>query len=578
MLLHSFCRTVLKSGPYLAALFLALSAAPASARAECDPQAGADEVISVHCGATPSAQVDDSGTLWVVFEQNGHAWVSRSEDDGGSYSTPVRVNARPETIETNGENRPKILVDEDNDSVYVSWTEKTEGQFTGDIRFSRSTDGGRSFEAPRTINDDGLLTSHRFESLHLSESGHLYVTWLDKRDLEAAQEAGEEYRGSAVYYTVSSDGGASFVPNRRVADHSCECCRIATAPHGEDGVALLWRHVFEGSVRDHAIAAIGPDGVVSGPVRASEDHWRIKACPHHGPALAPASGEEQEYHMAWFSNGEQRQGIHYARHDLQAGHTGPVHEVDGRPGAGHPQLIEHRGTVHLVWKHFDGQTTRLLAIRSADGGDSWSEPRSLLETRNSSDHPLMVDGPDGPLAAWWTRAEGFRLVPLAGVDHTEHGSAGTVTEENPAATPSRNGAATEADIRPFTAETLDDIQAEYEDRPFLLALWSVDCPPCMAELDMLGRLRDEHPGLPLVLVSTDPIEQRDDAEDFLLDYGLADMRSWMFADPFAERLRFTIDPQWYGELPRSYHYDAAHQAEAHSGMLTEEQVREWLDL
>lgn len=565
-----------------ALVLLAIRSGPALASVECQPSGedGARPVVSVHCGTTPSAWFDSAGTLWVVFEQDGYAWVSRSRDEGDTYETPVQVNEDPEDIETNGENRPKIAVDQSGDHVYVSWTQKTEGQFTGDIRFSRSTDGGRNFEPPRTVNDDGLLTSHRFESLHLTGDGDLYLIWLDKRDLETALDAGGEYTGSAVYYAFSNDHGASFSPNRKVADHSCECCRIATAPTVDGGVALLWRHVFEGNARDHAMAAIDPDGVVSEPVRATDDDWRIQACPHHGPALAASQDADHGYHMAWFTNGEKRQGLHYARHDLRREHTGQVHEVDGRPGAGHPQVLEHNGIVHLVWKHFDGAVSTLLATRSADGGEHWNEPAIVLETENSSDHPLLLQGPQGPVAAWWTRAEGFRTVSLQAdrAQNEQQAAENGGEKEVFSGSGGNSGVGTEIDIRPFTGETFAAIQEEYEGREFLLALWSVDCPPCMVELDMLGRLTEEHPELPLVLVSTDPIDQREDAEDFLLDYDLAAIRSWMFADPFAERLRFTIDPQWYGELPRSYYFDEDHQSEAHSGILTESQVRAWLDL
>ncbi|HLT63635.1 MAG TPA: hypothetical protein VKZ92_03845, partial [Pseudohongiella sp.] len=95
---------------------------------------------------------------------------------------------------------------------------------------------------------------------------------------------------------------------------------------------------------------------------------------------------------------------------------------------------------------------------------------------------------------------------------------------------------------------------------------------------MLGKLKAENPDLPVVLVSTDNISQREDATDYLIEFGLNRMTSWMFADAFAERLRFTIDPQWYGELPRSYLFDADHQAHAHSGMMSEQMVREWLGM
>jgi hypothetical protein len=38
------------------------------------------------------------------------------------------------------------------------------------------------------------------------------------------------YRGAAVYRNESQDGGRSFGPDINVADHACECCRIALSP------------------------------------------------------------------------------------------------------------------------------------------------------------------------------------------------------------------------------------------------------------------------------------------------------------------------------------------------------------
>ena len=49
----------------------------------------------------------------------------------------------------------------------------------------------------------------------------------------------------------------------------------------------------------------------------------------------------------------------------------------------------------------------------------------------------------------------------------------------------------------------------------------------------------------------------------------------MFADSFAERLRFSIDPNWYGELPRSYFFDESHEFKAHSGIVSEALLAEW---
>ena len=530
-------------------LLVLVRAGQASADIGC---AGA-EVISVDCGQTPSAHYDSDGRLWVIFAQNQHAYAVRSDDGGDTFSAPVQVNASPENIETNGENRPKILTDAATGMIYVSWTQKTAGQHTGNIRFSRSGDGGQSFEPVRTINDDGLLTSHRFESLFLASSGHLYITWLDKRELEYAAQRGESYTGSGVFYTVSDDHGQTFAANRKIADHSCECCRIAVAPHGDDGMALMWRHVFDGTTRDHAIAGVGPDGVRTAFSRATLDDWQIDACPHHGPAMALSSADTDDavYHMTWFSAGDRHKGIYYGRHNLTAGDTGQVRQIDGSAGASHPQIAQWQGIQHLVWKRFDGIDTKLLWIYSRDNGANWSEPQPLASTDGASDHPLLVTGPGGLQASWHSRNEGYQLLALP-----EPG----------------------LDIRPFTAQSFTQIKAERDGQAFVLALWSVDCPPCMVELDLLGRTLEQHPEIPLVLVATDAIALRADAEDFLQDYALDDMTSWMFADDYAAPLRFSIDPQWFGELPRSYYFDADHQFEAHSGIMTEAQLRSWLGL
>jgi len=394
----------LRQSLWLGALVLLLS--PLAATASCE-----EGKASVQCGNAPSATIDDKGRLWVAFVQDEHVYVANSADQGRSYSVPVRVNLEPEDAEYNGENRPKILVD--GESVYVSWTKKTSPRFTGEIRFSRSTDGGRTFSEPRTINDDGLLTGHRFESLFLTDSGHLYLTWIDKRDLEAHLESGRDYNGAAVYYAVSDDGGASFSRNYRVSDHSCECCRIAVAPRGADSVAILWRQIFGVNTRDHAITVLSPDGEVAPVRRATYDEWQIDACPHHGPTMVRARGIEA-YHMSWFSNGDAHQGVYYGRFDLASGEPRGVMPVDANPGAGHPFLATLGSEVHLIWKGFDGRRSLIRHIRSGDNGATWSQPQTLATTEQGSDHPLIVSGQGSLFLSWKTDEHGYVFEPFAG--------------------------------------------------------------------------------------------------------------------------------------------------------------------
>jgi hypothetical protein len=79
-----------------------------------------------------------------------------------------------------------------------------------------------------------------------------------------------------------------------------------------------------------------------------------------------------------------------------------------------------------------------------------------------------------------------------------------------------------------------------------------------------------------VIVSTDTPAEAPEIRAALKRFGLERFDTWVFADGVPERLRYAIDPAWRGELPRSYLFDAAHRREAHSGMLSEAQLKGWL--
>ena len=88
--------------------------------ANCDELDGGNKLASIHCGEAPSAMLTPEGELWAAFVQDEHVYVTRSADYGNSFSQPVRVNPVAENIEFNGENRPKIIVEDQN--VFLSWT------------------------------------------------------------------------------------------------------------------------------------------------------------------------------------------------------------------------------------------------------------------------------------------------------------------------------------------------------------------------------------------------------------------------------------------------------------------------
>ena len=98
--------------------------------------------------------LDSDGRLWLTKVENQRLLISRSDDGGESFSSSVAVTPEPEDISADGGNRPKIAVAHDG-TVLLSWTQTLPQRHSGNIRFARSADSGRSFSTPITLNDDG---------------------------------------------------------------------------------------------------------------------------------------------------------------------------------------------------------------------------------------------------------------------------------------------------------------------------------------------------------------------------------------------------------------------------------------
>ena len=128
----------------------------------------------------------------------------------------------------------------------------------------------------------------------------------------------------------------------------------------------------------------------------------------------------------------------------------------------------------------------------------------------------------------------------------------------------------------FEPESLKKIEQAYAGQPFLLVMWSLDCPPCREELALLSEFSKQHRDFKLVLVSTDAADASAQVAEVLAEQQLNHVESWVFSEAGADRLRYEIDPDWYGEIPRSYFYDQNHQRTAVSGALKKQQIVTWL--
>jgi hypothetical protein len=367
-------------------------------------EAACDETI-LRCATKVTPLFAPDGTLWLVWMAGGQISVASSKDQGRTFTAPVQVTHERLNLDWGPDARPKIALDRKGD-IALAFSIFRDKAFNGQVLYTRSSDGGQSFAPLRPITANS--ESQRFEAIAFDPAGNLFAAWLDKRNRVPAQQSGKAYDGAGLFFATSRDAGTTYSEARLVADNTCECCRLGVAFDGYGRPVVVFRNIFESGVRDHAIVTftdLNSPGTIH---RVSQDDWQIAACPHHGPSLSISS--TGTYHVTWYTNGKVRKGLFYAR-SRDGGKTFsdplPIGRQDKSPSR--PQIIAGPQGLAMVWKEFDGEKTTVNLMTSEDDGKTWSSPRVISSTTDSSDHPLLVSDGRQTYLSWMTKANGYRF-------------------------------------------------------------------------------------------------------------------------------------------------------------------------
>lgn len=369
------------------------------------------------CGNEPSLTLADpvvassatavGTTPTIAFDARGHravGWVSAPDggSDGRLYVSidGLAAGSLQDTlgaIGAHGEAPPKLAYDAQGTlhALYVVGKEIPGRRFPASaLRHARSVDGGRTWSMPQNVADAGTFGSYNFHALHAGADGVLYASWLDGREGK-----------SGTWLTRSTDGGATWEPNRKVAvGEACPCCRtaIATAPGGV--VYIAWRGVLEGGVRDVIVARSTDGGLTfAEPVRVHADDWVFDACPHAGPSMA--TDADGRLHVAWWTGKEGAAGVFYARSSDGArtfGDAVPLDVADFST-ASHVGLAVEGARVAVTWDDGTAATPSILLRVSRDGGRRFDPAVPLSASGAHASYPVVRWRGDTAAVVWSQR-------------------------------------------------------------------------------------------------------------------------------------------------------------------------------
>jgi hypothetical protein len=383
--------------------------------AACSSEARVEVLAGPHItsrqSADPGLAVDVNGDVlmsWVEGDSAGYRlMVARSSDEGATWSEAVVVTTSLDEVKPHAEASPRLVAAKNVVGVFWPKQHHVPGRRfpASEMRFARSTDGGRTWLPAITLNDDtvsGAPAGHTFHGATVVGDTAFVVAWLDSREVVEATHGNDapHHEGSSyVFSTSSPDLGATWAPaNRKFWGNACPCCRVSLAPFGND-VMAAWRGHFEGDVRDIVVAKLAAD---EKPQRVHADNWVFPGCPHSGPGLAV---EGDDVHVAWYTGAPDKMGVYY----MKRGGT-PVLVLGGTQlPTGHP-AVALLGDGAIIAVNLNAAGERVLTIARVRGHEV-----TLQEVVGSAgaDHPQILKVADDVAVVAWTQNARLRLARVS---------------------------------------------------------------------------------------------------------------------------------------------------------------------
>ena len=347
----------------------------------------------------PSVQIDEQGIVSVAWVEEDKeirtVLFARSEQPGGPLGRPVSVNRPIEHVYYRQES-PALAVG--GNEIFVAWSQThpritPDKPFSGELRLSKSMDGGRSFMPSVLLNDDDQVIQHTFDSIQIAPNGTLHMAWIDGR--EGRKEPG-------TFVTRSTDHGRTIAQNVKVDDDTCVCCRTAVATSADGIVYVAWRKIFEGNIRETVVSRSTDDGrTFSSSVVVGNDRWVYPACPHRPASLGV--DRQGRLYVVWYTEGaDEMPAIYLAYSDDQGKTFSTKKQLNRSKGTfpDHPQMaVDPAGRIAVIWEEQSPVRREVVVSYSLDRGRSFNAPIKLNEKNGQT--PTVSVNQHGTVVMGW---------------------------------------------------------------------------------------------------------------------------------------------------------------------------------
>ena len=357
-------------------------------------------------GAPPAAAARPAGPPSHSHKAYNDLYFARSTDGGRTFSAPIRVNSKPGELWGFATSRPRIAVSKAG-TIHVFYhgnrRDPSAPRQAVDARYTRSLDGGKTFETARTLNsevqgmDDGELNeAHCFGTLGVAPNGDVHAYWIDTRHMKSEADNG------AIYGVVSRNDGKTFEAEKLVTQsEACPCCQLNIAFTPDSKAYLSLRSVGADGTRNSAFKVSADRGKTFGPtVVVSDKKWKIAACPLK--PLALTTDAKGHVYAAWYAGEENPAGAFFAvSNDKGQSFGKPLRLHDAAKVSDHANVIANNdGFVRVVWDARVGEVKRVYMRTSTDFGKTFSDVQEVEMPAGASEYPVVAAAKGKTYMAW----------------------------------------------------------------------------------------------------------------------------------------------------------------------------------